>query len=305
MKKIYAILFIIFFTAGVSTSQVIWNQGFESSDSANVPPGWSVWNNSPADTLEPGWNWTVRPAGLNVPGLGTSLSVVHTGDKAIGVSWWTGQTSGICDAWLVTQKVNNVPSDALLSFWVSGGSATFSDSVSVWVSTGDSTPASFLATPKGFRNQFFYPVGSTYGLFEQQFVDLAPFAGQNIYIAFRYNMDVAVNGYFVYLDDIELTGTVGITQNGTSIPAKFSLNQNYPNPFNPSTKISFDLAKSSNVNLVIFNSLGQKVMDVFQGQKPAGSYTATFDGSSLSSGTYFYRLETESFTQTKKMQLIK
>ncbi|HAY34844.1 MAG TPA: hypothetical protein DCY06_12000 [Bacteroidetes bacterium] len=90
-----------------------------------------------------------------------------------------------------------------------------------------------------------------------------------------------------------------------TIPEKFSLNQNYPNPFNPNTKISFDLARSSNVNLTVFNSVGQKVMSLFEGYKPAGSYIATFDGSSLASGTYYYRLETDFFTETKKMQLIK
>ncbi|MBK8981760.1 MAG: T9SS type A sorting domain-containing protein [Ignavibacteria bacterium] len=96
-----------------------------------------------------------------------------------------------------------------------------------------------------------------------------------------------------------------MTQTGTNIPEKFALNQNYPNPFNPDTKISFDLARSSNVKLTVFNSVGQKVMNIFEGNRSAGSYIATFDGSSLSSGVYFYRLETDYYTETKKMQLIK
>jgi len=59
------------------------------------------------------------------------------------------------------------------------------------------------------------------------------------------------------------------------------------------------------VRLTVFNSLGQEVMNLFSGYKTAGSYTADFNASGLSSGTYFYRLETEFFTQTKKMQVVK
>lgn len=306
MKTLYIAVCLLFISVGITKSQaVIWTEGFETSDSANAPVGWSVWNNSPTDSLQPGWNWTVRPVGLNVPGLSTSLSVAHTGDKSIGVTWWTGQTSGICDAWLVTKKITNVPGDAYMSFWVTGGSNLYSDSVSAWVSTTDSMPSSFLSNPTGYVQNFFFPVGSTYGDFRQEFIDLTPYAGQDIYVGFRYNMDVAVNGYFVYIDDVEYAGTVGISQLGTNVPDKFTLSQNYPNPFNPTTNIKFDLAKKSNVKLTVFNSMGQVVMDLVNEEKSAGSYKVDFNASSLSSGTYFYRLETDYFTETKKMQLIK
>lgn len=306
MKKIYFTLLMIFVVTGLSKSQpVIWTQGFETSDSINLPTGWAKYNNSPADTIEPEWNWTVRTVGSSLPGLSTSLSVVHSGTKSCGVSWWTGVSSGISDAWLVTQKIKNVPGDGVLSFWLTGGSSSFSDSCAVWVSTGDSTPSGFLANASNFNQTIFFPVGSVYGQFNQYFVDLTPYAGQNVFIGFRYNMNMAVNGYYVQLDDVELQGTVGITQNGTTIPSKFGLSQNYPNPFNPTTKINFDLSKASNVKLTVFNSLGQMVMNIFDGFKPAGSYQAEFNGSSLSSGTYYYRIETDHFTETKKMQLVK
>ncbi|MDQ3020714.1 MAG: T9SS type A sorting domain-containing protein [Bacteroidota bacterium] len=306
MKKIYLILFFIIVLVNSSKAQgVIWIEGFETSDSANLPTGWTNYNNSPKDTIEPYWNWTVRPAGLNLPGLSTRLSVVHTGEKSVGVSWWTGVSSGISDAWLVTQRIPNVPSDGLFSFWVTGGSASFSDSVQIWISTGDSTPASFLSNPANYLQNIFFPVGSVYGNFVQYYIDLAPYAGQNVYMGFRYNMNMAVDGYYVQLDDVQLEGTVGISQNGINVPDKFSLSQNYPNPFNPTTKINFDLAKSTNVKLTIFNSLGQVVMNIFEGYKPSGSYQAEFNGGSLSSGTYYYRLDTDFYTETKKMQLIK
>ncbi len=306
MKKIYISLFLLFITLNIAKSQpVIWSQGFETSDTAAPPPGWSVWNNSPTDTLEPGWNWTVRPAGINLPGLATSLSVVHSGNKSIGVSWWTGVGSGVSDAWLVTQRIFNVPGDGYISFWVTGGSASFSDSLSIWISTGDSTPASFLSNPANRFQNIFFPIGSVYGSFGQYFVDLSAYTGQNIYVGFRYNMDVAINGYYVQLDDVDYAGTTSIIQNGTNIPDNFALKQNYPNPFNPVTKINFDIPKASNVKLTVFNSLGQIVENIFDGFKSAGSYQAEFNGSSLSSGTYYYRLEAGSFVETKKMQLVK
>ena len=88
-------------------------------------------------------------------------------------------------------------------------------------------------------------------------------------------------------------------------PIRYHLSQNYPNPFNPSTRIEYSLPETSIVRLEVYNSIGKKIMELVNGQKPAGNYTATFDASGLSSGVYLYKLTTPSFTQTKKMLLIK
>lgn len=88
--------------------------------------------------------------------------------------------------------------------------------------------------------------------------------------------------------------------------SEFSLDQNYPNPFNPTTNISFKLGTSSNVTLEVYNLLGQKVATILQNQKlSAGSHSQKFDASRLASGLYVYRISTESFTQSRKMMLIK
>ncbi|HEX7357423.1 MAG TPA: T9SS type A sorting domain-containing protein [Ignavibacteriaceae bacterium] len=85
----------------------------------------------------------------------------------------------------------------------------------------------------------------------------------------------------------------------------FILNQNYPNPFNPTTKISYLLSESGNVTLKIYDVLGNEVATLVDEEKPAGEYQVEFDASGFSSGVYYYRLQTESYIETKKMILLK
>ena len=86
---------------------------------------------------------------------------------------------------------------------------------------------------------------------------------------------------------------------------KYELAQNYPNPFNPSTTISFSIPEASNVSLKIYNTLGQQVQTLVSGFKEAGSYKIHFDAKNLTSGLYFYKIEAGTFSQVKKMMLLK
>jgi surface protein len=88
-------------------------------------------------------------------------------------------------------------------------------------------------------------------------------------------------------------------------PQAYQLSQNYPNPFNPVTQIQYSLPEQTHVRLEVFNSLGQKVMELVNSQQLAGSHTASFDATELSSGVYLYKITTPSFSQTKKMLLVK
>lgn len=97
----------------------------------------------------------------------------------------------------------------------------------------------------------------------------------------------------------------GITTIGNEIPAEFSLKQNYPNPFNPETKIRFDVAVSSHVKLTVYDVTGKIAASLVDNDLPPAGYEISFDGSGLSSGMYFYKLETAGFTEVKKMILIK
>jgi len=89
------------------------------------------------------------------------------------------------------------------------------------------------------------------------------------------------------------------------IPNKFELFQNYPNPFNPSTQISYQLPENSFVNLVVYNSLGQKVEELVNQEQTSGKYSVKFDASNLPSGVYIYKLQAGEFSSVKKMLLTK
>lgn len=89
------------------------------------------------------------------------------------------------------------------------------------------------------------------------------------------------------------------------IPGKFSLYQNYPNPFNPSTTIEYDLPKSADVKIEVFNIAGQKIRTLLNEKMAAGSHQVEFNAQNLSSGIYFYKIEAGKFQDVKKMILLK
>ncbi len=105
-----------------------------------------------------------------------------------------------------------------------------------------------------------------------------------------------------------LNNHVVSVKNGRVAPAQFTLYQNYPNPFNPTTKIKFSIpasAKIQNVSLKIFDVLGREVVTLVNKEYVSGTYEVTFDASNYASGLYIYKLTAGSFTQSKKLLLIK
>jgi|GEM_PF-754826 len=95
------------------------------------------------------------------------------------------------------------------------------------------------------------------------------------------------------------------TEEVGGLPTEFALRQNYPNPFNPSTNINYSLPEASKVTIVVYDMLGQRIAELVNAEKSAGYHTVSFDASALSSGVYIYQIRAGSFTQTRKMMLIK
>jgi hypothetical protein len=90
-----------------------------------------------------------------------------------------------------------------------------------------------------------------------------------------------------------------------TVPVTYRLEQNYPNPFNPSTTITFSIPKKAIVRIAVYNVLGKEISVIINKYIDRGNYNVTFDGKNLSSGIYYYKLETGSYTDVKKMVLIK
>ena len=107
-----------------------------------------------------------------------------------------------------------------------------------------------------------------------------------------------------------IASPVNSVNDETNQPEKFQLSQNYPNPFNPTTSIKYAIGSRQFVTLKVYNLLGKEIATLVNEVKPAGTYEVTFNRHSgevwnLPSGIYFYELKAGSFTQTKKMMLLK
>ena len=101
-----------------------------------------------------------------------------------------------------------------------------------------------------------------------------------------------------------------VAEEESSVPLSFSMKQNFPNPFNSETVIEYSLPRESQIKITIYNLLGQKVKTLINGKSPAGRQEVSWDGKNnrreaVSSGIYFYRMEADEFTQTKRMVLLK
>lgn len=110
--------------------------------------------------------------------------------------------------------------------------------------------------------------------------------------------------YFHHIAEVDASNSITNIMDG-EIPAEFYLSQNYPNPFNPRTVISFGLAEEGEVQLIVYNTLGQVVRLILDQSLPAGKYSYSFDAGNLASGIYYYKLIYDKNTSMRKMLLMR
>jgi hypothetical protein len=117
--------------------------------------------------------------------------------------------------------------------------------------------------------------------------------------------DYRDGNYEIYYKNNPTGNITGIETIFSELPYEYRLEQNYPNPFNPTTSIEYRVGSKEYVTLKVYDLLGREVATLVNEEKPAGSYEIEFDASNLSSGIYFYQLQTQDFAETKKMMVLK
>ncbi|MBP9096847.1 MAG: T9SS type A sorting domain-containing protein, partial [Ignavibacteria bacterium] len=124
-----------------------------------------------------------------------------------------------------------------------------------------------------------------------------------IYHQASFKLVAATHGRSMF--EVDISNLPSVINNNTTTANDFILKQNYPNPFNPETNISYELKQKAFVTLKVFDLSGKEVAVLVNGIKTPGSYNVKFRGADLSSGLYFYKLESGEFSEVKKMMLIK
>jgi hypothetical protein len=288
------------------------NTGFAYGDP--VGARWSLWKSTNGganwdstglyvaqNAAEAGWNNAIEIKGNHI-WFGTSGTRVYHSSN-FGATWTFGATTGEANSYSVSfSDVNlGMMGGTTMQKTIDGGATWAAITVP---GTGNITALASLG------NTFWY----TRGLNVYKTVD-AGTTWTTAYTGVTNNLldlDITTLGCCPVGWAIGAGGVIvgtgfitGTTENNNQTPVQYSLSQNYPNPFNPSTRISFQLPKAGVVNLVVFDLLGREVKSLVSDFRQAGTYSIEFDASNYASGVYFYKLQSGSFTETKKMLLIK
>jgi hypothetical protein len=291
--------------------QVHLQEDFETSDSTRLPIGWSKWNQT-SFPIYADSHWLVSDTGREIRGIELPrLSRSRSGMRAVRVSWLAGydtatSTSLIADAWLVTRRIRNIGANDSLVFWATGGNGGttgqyFPDTLKILIDVQDSLPANigFEIALLTWRNT------DLYGVFRRYAYHVGAAAGQDLFVAFRYNMDVAVDGFVVHLDDVLVKGPATDVRQTPGLPNELSLAQNYPNPFNPSTRIEWGVPTMSRVTLKLYDVLGREMGTLVNTDMEPGYYSTAWDATGYPAGAYFYSLQVGSQRLTRRLVLLK
>lgn len=276
---------------------------------------------------------TIPPAGwqsIDDDGSGTSWEYYEgidftSGDSVrpqAGVAFWANNYNNangtIIRDWLITPRLPMLEAGDSLYVWVNAigmsSAGNYLDTITVWVSITDSSIANFgfpigmIVDPGPTGEWHLYSLDIT---FDSTIVGFEPFVG------FKHDhLDGGPTGSgsnWVHLDHVILANGGLVTTIGdknTVQPSNIALKQNYPNPFNPTTTITYDLQKNSNVMLKIYNLSGQEVKTLVDENQSAGTKQVIWNGkdnngAQVASGIYLYKLHVGNVVQAKKMILLK
>jgi PKD repeat protein len=214
---------------------------------------------------------------------GVASSFYHTSGHNV-----TGFTELEIDFYFIAVSMDNSNED----FWVQ-----------YYDGSGWYTVASF-ARGIDFENNIFYHATVTLTNAEFNFPTNA---------RIRFMCDASGNWDWVYIDAITFSGfdpTARLTADNALLPDQFALAQNYPNPFNPATTIKYNLPRATEVQLDVYNIMGQRVTTLINDFREAGHHSVTWTGTNdhgtpVASGVYFYRIKAGDFKETRKMVLMK
>ncbi|MCU0406972.1 MAG: T9SS type A sorting domain-containing protein [Ignavibacteriaceae bacterium] len=242
-------------------------------------------------TFSPSERISENPPGYPSSYLTSIMAMPYSGADVAAL--WVGDASGTKK--LFFDKLSAIIPVELTSFTanVSRNNVTLN-----WTTATETNNSGFTIersqTEAGWVEVGFVPgFGTTTELRSYSYTDAGLSSGTYFYRI----KQIDYNGTFTYYN---LASLVEV-----STPDVFELTQNYPNPFNPTTAINYSIAKTTNVQLVIFNSIGEEIAVMVNETQQPGRYSVNFDAASLSSGVYFYKLVAGDFVSIKKMLLLK
>jgi photosystem II stability/assembly factor-like uncharacterized protein len=288
-----------------------------------------VWETNSAQTCSTGSGWTQIATTAVVGGNVSAVGISWTNTNKIYIGTSNGRILVTADGGTTWQTITGYPyvsdlivdntDDNVCYATCTGASATHvlktTDGGATWTNITNNLPniaanSIILRTPAP-RMLF---VGTDLGVFQStddggtwvsfnsglpsvQVYDLKYKQGNGIILA-------ATHGRGCYT--FNLAAIIGIeTDPFGQIPKDYKLNQNFPNPFNPSTNIRFGLPKSSIVKITVYNILGKEIATLVNSRLNGGTFEVHWDASNYSSGVYFYKLQADSYSETKRMLLVK
>lgn len=254
--------------------------------------------------------------GIDFPGENTPMSFMIFNPSATtpplqNASAYSGEKcaasfcadNGASDDWMISPQIQINDEPANISFLARSYTSQYGyEQLEVAVSNGSSDPVDFTVISGD------QPVDAPLAWTPFQY-SLNDYSSQVIRVAIH---GVSSQNFILMLDDLMVTNLGGVVHNESNptITESVTLKANYPNPFNPETTISFDLKSPGEVNLDVFNLKGQKVATLVQGNVPSGSHNVVWNGTdsngkAVASGVYFYKLQSGTYTLSKKMVLMK